>query len=182
MIERIWTIGHSTRQIDIFLSLLREDGIKLVADVRMYPGSKRYPQFNRESLTNSLGEAGIRYEHFPELGGRREPKHDSHNTSWRNEMFRGYADHMETNEFANGVKRLVDLAQKFGLTAITCAESHWTKCHRGLIADYLKVRGVEVIHIVDLAQTEPHPFTRAARIMNGQLSYRAEDELFSADR
>lgn len=172
MIERIWTIGHSTRKIDMFISLLRENGIKLVADVRMYPGSRRYPQFNRENLEGSLGEAGIRYEHFPELGGRRKAKPDSQNTAWRNEMFRGYADYMETDEFQNGVKRLVDLAQKFGSAAIMCAEGHWTKCHRGLIADYLKARGTEVIHIVDLAKTEPHPFTRAARIVNGDLSYK----------
>jgi uncharacterized protein (DUF488 family) len=169
----IWTIGHSTRKIDIFISLLRENEIKAVADVRMYPGSKRYPQFNRENLARSLGDAGIRYEHFPELGGRRKAKPDSQNTAWRNEMFRGYADHMETEEFAKGVKRLVDLAREAGPTAIMCAEGHWTKCHRGLISDYLKARGVEVIHIVDLAKTEPHPFTSAARIVNGELTYKA---------
>src|SRR4051812_36703922 len=122
MIEQIWTIGHSTRKIDIFISLLRENDIKLVADVRMYPGSKRYPQFNRENLARSLGEAGIRYEHFPELGGRRKAKPDSQNTAWRNEMFRGYADYMETREFANGVKRLVEFAREVVPTAIMCAE------------------------------------------------------------
>jgi Protein of unknown function, DUF488 len=92
MIARIWTIGHSTRKIDIFLSLLKESGIKFVADVRMYPGSKRYPQFGREALAKSLSEYGIRYEHFPELGGRRKAKPDSKNTAWRNESFRGYAE------------------------------------------------------------------------------------------
>src|SRR6184192_699062 len=102
MISRIWTIGHSTRKIDIFLLLLKENGIKLVTDVRMYPGSKRYPQFGREALAKSLGDAGIRYEHFPELGGRRKAKPDSKNTAWRNEMFRGYADYMETNDFRKG--------------------------------------------------------------------------------
>ena len=96
---RIWTIGHSTRKIDIVLSLLQKNEIKLVADVRMYPGSKRYPQFGCEALAKSLGEAGIRYEHFPELGGRRKAKPDSKNTAWRNEMFRGYADYMETEDF-----------------------------------------------------------------------------------
>src|SRR6266436_5624200 len=100
-VPRIWTIGHSTRKIDIFLALLKENGIKLVADVRMYPGSKRYPQFGREALAKSLSEAGIRYEHFPELGGRRKAKADSKNTAWRNESFRGYADYMETEEFRN---------------------------------------------------------------------------------
>jgi uncharacterized protein (DUF488 family) len=173
MIEQIWTIGHSTRKIDIFISLLRENGIKLVADVRMYPGSKRYPQFNREALERSLAEHDIRYEHFPELGGRRKARPDSQNTAWRNEMFRGYADYMETDQFAKGIARLVDLARELGPTAIMCAEGHWTKCHRGLVADYLKARGIDVIHIVDLAKTEPHPFTSAARIVHGDLSYKA---------
>ena len=173
MIDRIWTIGHSTRKIDIFISLLRENGIKAVADVRMYPGSKRYPQFNRENLARSLGDAGIRYEHFPELGGRRKARPDSQNTAWRNEMFRGYADYMETNDFENGVRRLVDLANDVRASAIMCAEAVWWRCHRSLIADYLKARGVDVIHIVDLAKTEPHPFTSAARIVNGELTYKA---------
>src|SRR5260370_28375027 len=109
---RIWTIGHSTRKIDIFLSLLQKNGIKLVADVRMFPGSKRYPQFGRELLAKSLGDDRIRYEHFPELGGRRRAKPDSRNMAWRNEMFRGYADYMETGDFRKGIARLVDLAEK----------------------------------------------------------------------
>ena len=172
-VPRIWTIGHSTRKIDIFISLLKENGIKLVADVRMYPGSKRYPQFGREALAQSLIGSGIRYEHFPELGGRRKPKPDSKNTAGRNEMFRGYADYMETGDFRKGVERLVELTEKTGLTAIVCAEAVWWRCHRSLISDYLKARGVEVLHILDLNKVEPHPFTSAARIVNGELSYRA---------
>ena len=171
MISRIWTIGHSTRKIDIFLSLLQENGIKVVADVRMFPGSKRYPQFGREALAKSLGEHGIRYEHFPELGGRRKAKPDSKNTAWRNESFRGYADYMETDDFRNGIARLVDLANQSGPTAIMCAEAVWWRCHRSLISDYLKARGVEVLHILDEKKVEPHPFTSAARIVTGQLSY-----------
>ncbi len=112
MIARIWTIGHSTRKIDIFLSLLSENGIKIVADVRMFPGSKRYPQFGREALTKSLGEAGIRYRHFPELGGRRKANPDSKNTAWRNEAFRGYADYMDTADFQKGIERLVPIISK----------------------------------------------------------------------
>ena len=175
-ISRIWTIGHSTRKIDDFLSLLKENGIKLLADVRMYPGSKRYPQFNKEILADSLGKAGIRYQHFPELGGRRKAKPDSKNTAWRNEMFRGYADYMETEDFRKGIKRLIDLAEKSGPTAITCAEAVWWRCHRSLISDYLKARGVKVLHILDRGKIEPHPFTSAARIVNGELSY--ADETF----
>jgi uncharacterized protein (DUF488 family) len=171
MINQIWTIGHSTRNIDIFISLLVENGIKLVADVRMFPGSKRYPQFNKEPLLDSLSEQGIRYEHFPELGGRRKARPDSKNTAWRNEAFRGYADYMETEEFRKGLDRLVDLAREVGPTAIMCAEAVWWRCHRALISDFLKARGVEVTHIVDLAKSQPHPYTSAARIVNGELTY-----------
>src|SRR6266567_5786907 len=169
---RIWTIGHSTRSIDDFISLLEQNGINLLADVRSLPGSKRYPQFNKETLADSLGKAGIRYEHFPELGGRRKAKPESTNTAWRNEAFRGYADYMETEDFRNGIARLVDLASLAGPTAIMCAEAVWWRCHRSLISDYLKARGVEVIHILGEKKTEPHPFTSAAQIVNGDLSYR----------
>ncbi|PWT80482.1 MAG: hypothetical protein C5B58_11465 [Acidobacteria bacterium] len=173
---RIWTIGHSTRDIDFFISLLKENGIKLLADVRSSPGSKRYPQFNKETLADSLGRAGIRYEHFPELGGRRKAKPDSKNVAWRNKSFRGYADYMETDEFHNGVERLLDLATRAGPTAIMCAEVVWWRCHRSLISDYLKARGIEIVHIVDVNKTEQHPYTSAARIVNGKLSY-AENTL-----
>ena len=174
MISRIWTIGHSTRSIDDFISLLEENGIKLLADVRSLPGSKRYPQFNREALAESLKARGIRYEHFPELGGRRKAKPDSHNAAWRNASFRGYADYMETEEFDKGVERLLDLAGEAGPAAIMCAEAVWWRCHRSLISDYLKARGVEVMHILKINKTEPHPFTSAARVVDGKLSYSAE--------
>jgi uncharacterized protein (DUF488 family) len=173
---RIWTIGHSTRSIDTFISLLKHNGIKLLADVRLLPGSKRYPQFNKETLADSLGKAGICYEHLPELGGRRKPREDSPNTAWRNESFRGYADYMETEEFDKGVKRLLDIAKQAGPTAIMCAEAVWWRCHRALISDYLKARGVEVIHILDAKKSEPHPFTSAARFVDGTLSYASEED------
>src|SRR2546421_5766638 len=164
MISQIWTIGHSTRKIDIFISLIEENGIKLVADVRMFPGSKRYPHFNKEALANSLNEHGIRYEHFPELGGRRKPKPDSRNTAWRNESFRGYADYMETDEFRKGVMRLVDLADKVGPTAIMCAEAVWWRCHRALISDFLKARGLEVTHIVEAKKPRRQRLACGAKI------------------
>ena len=170
-LPRIWTIGHSTREIDDFVSLLKESGIKAVADVRMFPGSRRYPQFGREALAKSLAEVAIRYEHFPELGGRRKAKPDSKNTAWRNESFRGYADYMETGDFREGIERLVDVAGTFGPTAIMCAEAVWWRCHRSLISDYFKARGVEVLHILDHNKVEPHPFTSAARVVDGELSY-----------
>lgn len=174
---RIWTIGHSTRGIDVFISLLGEHGIRLLVDVRSLPGSKRYPQFNKEALANSLGKSGINYEHFPELGGRRKAQPESKNIAWRNASFRGYADYMETDEFDKGVKRLLDLAADAGPTVIMCAEAVWWRCHRSLISDYLKARGIEVIHILDANKTQPHPYTSAARIVNGELSYVPESLL-----
>jgi uncharacterized protein (DUF488 family) len=171
---RIWTIGHSTRTIEEFIGSLQAHGIKLVADVRLLPGSKRYPQFNKEELANALKNNRIGYKHFPELGGRRKPRKDSRNIAWRNDAFRGYADHMETAEFASGIARLEKLANEHGATAMMCAEAVWWRCHRSLIADYLKVQGAEVIHIIDANRSEPHPFTSAAKVVNGRLSYADE--------
>jgi len=177
-VTKIWTIGHSTRTIEEFIGALQAHGIKLVADVRLLPGSKRYPQFNKEKLAKSLSDHAIGYEHFPELGGRRKPQRDSRNTAWRNEAFRGYADYMETAEFVGGAARLGEIAEGNGATAIMCAEAVWWKCHRGLIADYLKAQGTQIIHIFDANKTEPHPFTSAARIVDGNLDYSgAEQEL-----
>jgi len=188
---RIWTIGHSTRTIDDFISLLKENEINLLADVRAWPGSKRHPQFNKDTLAESLNTHGIRYEHFPELGGKRKSKPDSRNTAWRNASFRAYADYMETEQFQKAVERLLAFARSDGLggrrnerdggeavtpcaTAIMCAEAVWWRCHRSLIADYLKARGVEVLHVLGANKVEPHPYTSAARVVNGELSYRPE--------
>ena len=171
---RIWTIGHSTRGIDEFISLLKENQIKLLIDVRAFPGSKRYPQFNREALAKSLNAHGIRYEHFPELGGKRKSRPDSRNTAWRNASFRGYADYMETEQFQKGIERLLEIASEAGPTAVMCAEAVWWRCHRSLISDYLKAPGVEVLHILGANKVEPHPYTPAARIVNGELSYAAD--------
>jgi uncharacterized protein (DUF488 family) len=174
---RFWTIGHSTRTIDELISLLKENEIKVLADVRAWPSSKRHPQFNKDALTESLMAHGIRYEHFPELGGKRKSKPDSRNTAWRNASFRGYADYMETEQFQKGIKRLLDLSRSDGSTAIMCAEAVWWRCHRSLIADYLKARGIEVLHILGPNKVQPHPYTPAARIVNGELSYEADSLL-----
>jgi uncharacterized protein (DUF488 family) len=175
-VTRIWTIGHSTRTIEEFIGALQANGIKLVSDVRLLPGSRRYPQFNKEALAKSLADHAIGYEHFPELGGRRKPRRDSRNTAWRNDAFRGYADHMETAEFANGIARLQQMADRDGATAIMCAEAVWWRCHRSLIADYLKAQGVDVIHILDANKIDPHPFTSAANIVDGKLDYSKTDQ------
>jgi uncharacterized protein (DUF488 family) len=166
-----WTIGHSTRPIDEFVAALRSFHISALVDVRTYPGSRRYPQFNKPNLAASLAGVEIAYRHSPELGGRRRAKPDSMNMAWRNEMFRGYADYMETEEFREGVDRLLGLARG-SRTAIMCAEAVWWKCHRSLIADYLKASGVTVLHILGEGKAEEHPFTSAARIVKGELSYR----------
>ncbi|HET7468804.1 MAG TPA: DUF488 domain-containing protein [Gemmatimonadales bacterium] len=172
MAGRVWTIGHSTRPLDAFLELLAAHEIQAVADVRRYPGSRRWPHFAREALAAALDQRGLAYLWLPELGGRRTPTSDSPNTAWRNASFRGYADYMATEAFADGLDRLVSLA--LGLrTAIMCAESLWWRCHRGLIADVLRWDGFEVIHIVGPGSTTVHPYTAAARIVHGRLSYAA---------
>ena len=173
---QIWTIGHSTRGIDDFISLLKENRINSLVDVRAWPGSRRYPQFNKEALAESLNAHEIRYEHFPELGGKRKSRPDSRNTAWRNASFRGYADYMETEEFQKGIDRLLELAANAGPTAIMCAEAVWWRCHRSLIADYLKARGVEILNVLGANKVEPHPYTSAARIVDGVLSYTNEGD------
>lgn len=166
----IWTIGHSTRSAENFNEILIAHGIDVLVDVRTFPGSRRYPQFNKSVLSEALAKADIVYHHEPRLGGRRTPRKDSHNTAWRNAMFRGYADHMETDEFNTGIKELLELAHS-SRTTVMCAEAVWWKCHRSLIADYLKAAGHTVLHIIDEKKTEEHPFTSAARIVKGRLTY-----------
>jgi uncharacterized protein (DUF488 family) len=168
----IWTIGHSTRPIDEFLALLKAHHIESLVDVRHFPASRRYPHFGKERLAEFLAKAGIEYHHLLRLGGRRRPQPDSHNTGWRNEAFRGYADYMETNAFAEGIDCLLDLVDNKRV-ALMCAEAVWWRCHRGLIADHLKARGHEVLHIQSTTSAQEHPFTSAARIVNGKLSYQA---------
>ena len=167
----VWTVGHSTRSGEKFVQILKAHEVEVLVDVRTHPGSRRYPQFNREALSESLAKAGIEYTHEPRLGGRRAPRKDSHNTAWRNDQFRGYADHMETEAFGKGVEELLELASN-ARVAVMCAEAVWWRCHRGLLADYLKAVGHTVVHIIDEKKTEEHPYTPAARIVDGQLSYR----------
>ena len=168
---QIWTIGHSNRELEDLIAMLQANRIEVVADVRSLPGSRTYPRFNSEVLSLSLKNAGIEYRHFRELGGRRRSKKHSKNTVWRNASFRGYADYMETQEFADAAEDLLDTARS-KRTAVMCAEAVWWRCHRSMIADYLKASGVEVVHILSPTKTEIHPYTSAARIENGKLTYR----------
>lgn len=167
---RVWTIGHSTRSEDDFLDLLTEQSIEAVADVRRHPGSRRMPQFGSATLRASLGARGLEYLWLPGLGGRREPLPDSPNTAWRNSSFRGYADYLHTESFAESLTELISLAHGMR-TAIMCAEALWWRCHRGLIADVMKWLGYDVIHILGPRSRAVHPYTSAARLINGQLTY-----------
>lgn len=166
----IWTLGHSTRSPEEFDELLRANKIEVLVDVRSFPGSRRYPQFNKPELSRRLDSIGLTYLHLPALGGRRRPSPDSKNTAWKNSSFRAYADHMESEEFRQGIEALLEVAQT-ERTAVMCAEALWWRCHRSLIADFLKAKGVDVIHILDAVKTQAHPFTSAARIVDGRLSY-----------
>ena len=170
----IWTIGHSTLDIESFLALLRANEIRALADVRRFPGSRRHPQFGQTNLAASLAAAQIEYFHLPELGGRRRARPDSPNTAWRNAAFRGYADYMMSAEFQTGIARLLEIAAA-RRTAIMCAEALWWQCHRSLIADFLKAGGHVVRHVLSSGKVELHPFTSAACMVNGALSYRAQD-------
>ncbi|MEK6320247.1 MAG: DUF488 domain-containing protein [Acidobacteriota bacterium] len=168
---QVWTIGHSTRLIDDFIEALASENITSLVDVRSFPSSKRLPHFNQRELSEALAVAGLEYMHLPELGGRRPARKDSPNTAWQNPGLRGYADYMETEAFRAGIDRLLEVAAS-QRTAIMCAEAVWWRCHRSLISDYLKSKGVIVTHILSATKTEPHPYTSAARIVDGELSYR----------
>jgi uncharacterized protein (DUF488 family) len=154
-----------------FLSIVGAHQIEVIADVRSYPGSKRFPQFNREELAAALATNGVSYHHLGALGGRRRPAPDSHNTAWRHPAFRAYADYMESQTFLEGIESLRVIAEK-QRTAIMCAEAVWWRCHRSLISDFLKAQGALVLHIVDAKRVDEHPFTAAARIVDGELTYR----------
>ncbi|HEX4124634.1 MAG TPA: DUF488 domain-containing protein [Tepidisphaeraceae bacterium] len=166
----IWTIGHSTRSAEEFVEMLRQYRIDILVDVRHFPGSRRFPHFNKSELARILPAFGIRYEHLVELGGRRRPLPDSHNILWRNAAFRGYADYMETDAFRAAIDRLLQIAHT-GRTAIMCSEAVWWRCHRSMISDYLKATGVRVFHILGPQKIQEHPYTSAARLVNGKLSY-----------
>ena len=168
--ETLWTIGHSTRSLDEYLALLKANRIEVLADVRHYPGSRKYPHFNAEPLRLSLHDAGIGYEAFTGLGGRRKVLPDSPNTAWRHPAFRGYADYMQTEAFHEGVERLKALACR-KRTAITCSEAVWWRCHRGMISDVFKLHGTRVLHIMGPGEPTEHPYTSAAQIVDGRLDY-----------
>jgi uncharacterized protein (DUF488 family) len=173
MDRTVWTIGHSTQSFEEFLAVLAAHRIGAVADVRRFPGSRRNPQYSAEALRLALPKHDIEYHWLPELGGRRRAAPDSPNTAWRNEAFRGYADHMASAEFASGLDKLLELSGRLR-TTIMCAEVLWWRCHRALISDELTARGMRVMHISDAQHVTAHSLTSPARIVDGRLSYASE--------
>ena len=169
----IWTIGHSTRTLDEFILLLKSFDIQLLVDVRHYPGSRKFPQYNKESMAITLPANGFEYKHIVELGGRRKVLPNSKNDAWRLDSFKGYADYMETAEFQEALSTLKKMANE-KRTAIMCAEAVWWSCHRSLISDALKVEGWTVMHIMNEKTATEHPYTAPAKVVNGKLDYSKE--------
>ncbi len=171
--KTIWTIGHSTRSLEEFIGMLHSFNIELIADIRSFPGSRMFPQYNKEELEVSLPQNNIQYVHLKDLGGRRKGNRDSKNTGWRHIAFRSYADYMETGAFKHGIKELEEIALKRH-TAYMCSEAVWWRCHRSMVSDYLKLQGWKVMHIMGIDKATEHPYTAPARIVNGELNYEKE--------
>lgn len=168
----IYSIGHGTRPLEELIAVLSEAGIRVLADARVTAGSRRHPQFGAAVLEAALLEDGIAYVHLPALGGRREPRADSPHVALRVAAFRGYADHMDTEEFARGYERLAATARE-SRTAFMCAETLWSRCHRRLIADRLTVDGWTVTHLLAPGKGERHVLSDAARTRDGHVVYDA---------
>lgn len=165
--DPVSTIGHSTRTFEQFAHLLHVNEIRHLADVRRFSGSRRYPQFGRDVLPEELYDAcDIGYSHLPGLGDRRDPRQDSLNDGWRNSSFRGYADHMATAEFGEGLARLIELCNAERV-CLMCSEAVWWRCHRRMIADALVVRGFSVEHILGEGRRQTHTLTPWAEVEAG---------------
>jgi uncharacterized protein (DUF488 family) len=170
----VLTIGHSTRGIEEFISLLQEHGVTHVVDVRTVPRSRHNPQFNKASLPKALQSAGLGYVHLPGLGGLRHALHDSINRGWRNASFRGYADYMQTADFEMSLKELIQLAKTHRI-ALMCAEAVPWRCHRSLIADALLAHGIQTEHIMSRTRREPHTLTSFAKVNGTKVTYPGGD-------
>ena len=171
-----YTIGHSTRSADEFLSALRIHGVDLVVDVRRLPGSERHPHFNRDALATTLGEYQIEYRHLESLGGRRSSDlTDSPNAAWDNKSFRAYADYALSEEFQTTLGELIELGENY-TPAIMCAEAVYWRCHRRIIADWLIARGHDVVDIFGPERTDDHELTRFAVVNDGSVLYPPDNE------
>jgi uncharacterized protein (DUF488 family) len=173
-VRKIFTIGHVALPAERFVQLLQQHGIRLVVDIRRFPGSRTSPQFNPQELRLTLAHAGIGYAHLEALGGRRRARPDSLNTVWNNESFRGYADYMETAEFRDGLEELMARASAEPV-AIMCAEAVWWRCHRSMVSDALTAKGWQVCHIMSDGSVRPHRYTAPAGLIDGELTYHRED-------
>jgi len=172
----VFTVGHSTRSPEIFIQILNVHGIQCLVDVRTIPYSRRNPQFNRDTLENLLNSRTIAYLNMKSLGGLRHARKNSPNTGWKNNSFRGYADYMQTREFADGLQKLISLVKE-NVVCIMCAEAVPWRCHRSMIADALLVQGIEVRHIVDASHVRIHTLSAMARIKGTQITYPGEPGL-----
>jgi uncharacterized protein (DUF488 family) len=169
---RVFTVGHSTHDLDAFVALLEGHGVTALADVRRHPGSRRHPHFASDALAASLPARGIEYRHLPALGGRRRPAPGSPNDGWEHASFRAYADHLGSEEFAGGLAELEALARERP-AAVMCAEAMWWRCHRRLVADVLTVRGWTVCHIAPGGALSEHELPEFAVVEGERLSYPA---------
>jgi uncharacterized protein (DUF488 family) len=171
----VFTIGHSTRQISDFIHLLKSHGVQRVVDVRTLPRSRFNPQFDVTRFPSLLRTAHIQYTHLPGLGGLRRPRPDSINLGWRNESFRGYADHMQTPVFKQELERCVALASAERV-AVMCAEAVPWRCHRSLIADALVARGIDALEIASDSRVRPHALTPFAQVNGTDVTYPWSEE------
>ncbi len=172
----VFTIGHSTRTLEEFVSLLKSYGIEKVVDVRTIPRSRHNPQFNMDALAIFLRRRGIGYFHMKGLGGLRHALKDSLNTGWQNSSFRGFADYMQTEEFEESLKKLMEMTATKRV-ALMCAEAVPWRCHRSLIADALSVRDMKVIHIMSATSRHAHVITSFARVRGKKITYPAEEQV-----
>ncbi|MER8006813.1 DUF488 domain-containing protein [Streptomyces sp. NPDC094149] len=173
MANRVCTVGHSTRTFDEVLAMLRANDITHLVDVRSYPSSRTFPQWNQDAIVDGLPR-NIEYRWIRALGGRRHtPKGvESVNGAWRVKAFRDYADYMMTGEFRQGLDELLGLAEH-GRPVIMCSEAVPWRCHRRLITDALIVAGAEVAHIMSATVTNPASLNECAHVENGRITYPA---------
>ena len=171
----VLTIGHSTRPLEAFIDLLKTHGVKMIVDVRTVPRSRHNPQFNLDTLPDTLSTVGIGYEHLSGLGGLRHARSDSPNTGWHNSSFRGFADYMQTAEFEENLEKLILLSRRKRI-CLMCAEAVPWRCHRSLVADALQARGLSVEHIMSKNQRQLHHLTPFARVDGTRITYPAQTE------
>lgn len=171
---KVFTIGHSTREIDVFIELLKSHAITQLVDIRTIPKSRHNPQYGQSKLEKSLKQHGIEYLYLKELGGLRPAAGHSTNTAWRNKSFRNYADYMQTDAFQRGLDELIGISQQ-ATTAIMCAEAVPWRCHRSLVSDALLVHEVPVDEIIGKGNTRAHTLTSFARVEGTSIQYPAPD-------